>query len=511
MRGLRIFLSGVLWLAACGLLHAGAALPPDMAAHQVDSAQHEAGVTVAVSAADIAWQNRVTYGANADTVARFSRMGRSQFLTQQLTAAEPAVPDAVAARISRLTRLQQPLEGVMLDRLAAVNAHRAITADKEAKRVSRKAMDKDINAYLLEARSRLLLRSVYSDNQVAEQMAWFWFNHFNVFAGKADVAYLVDDYEDSMRPYVLGNFRDLLRVTVTHPAMLQYLDNRRSKKGKLNENYARELMELHTLGVDGGYTQKDVQELARILTGLALVPLDAEGARPVTKDPDYRRFGLVEFNPRQHDSGSKVLLGRAIAGTGWAEIEEVIDILLRHPATSRHLARKIATHFVADAPPPALVERMAARFRDSGGDIRAVLEVMFTSPEFADAAGQKYKSSWQYVVSALRVAPGEMTPSDIEQAMDALQRLAQLPYSHTTPDGFGLAGKAWRSPGQLETRLGVAGEIAARAAAHGVPVASRIDALLPMLGSENRARITAETDPRRRLMLLVGAPEFMYR
>src|SRR5262249_50612288 len=229
------------------------------------------------------------------------------------------------------------------------------------------------------------------------------FNHFNIFGNKGFVRLWVGAYEaGAIRPHALGKFRDLLLATARHPAMLFYLDNSSNsapgsqgpsgRELRLNENYARELMELHTLGVDGGYSQDDVVALARILTGWGL-------ARPNQKPPDGTGF---LFDAARHDNEPKRLLGHEITASGEAEGVEAIDLLARHPATAHHIAFKLVQYFVADQPPSALVDRVAARFRETDGDIRAVLQTLFASPEFRNGIGTKYKTPYRFVLSAVR-------------------------------------------------------------------------------------------------------------
>lgn len=464
-----------------------------------------------LTAQDLHWLNRVTYGYTAESAARLQAIGRDAFLAEQLAPQGDALPPAVAAQERELVLLQRPMAEALRDRREAVKARRDESLDRKERRKARKASRQEQAQLITETQQRQLLRAVYSRHQLQEQMAWFWFNHFNVFAAKGAVAYTIADYEDRLRPHLLGNFRDLLRVTVTHPAMLQYLDNRASSKEKPNENYARELMELHTLGVDGGYTQQDVQELARILTGLGTVPETADDKRAVASDPQYVRLGDAEFNPRRHDFGKKLFLGRSIEGKGWPEVEEVLDILARHPSTSRFLARKLAVYFVADAPPDALVERLAQRFRDTDGDIRSVLQALFASEEFTASLNRKYKSSWQYAVSALRVSGMPLEKDNMKFAINSLRAMAQAPYDRATPDGYALSGKNWASPAQMDLRLETAKELSERAQSAGTSRGELLLPLLPALDEATRAAVTAGNDPQRQLMLLLGSPAFMYR
>ena len=253
-------------------------------------------------------------------------------------------------------------------------------------------------------------RALYSNRQLQEELVDFWYNHFNVFLDKGADRFLVPSYErDAIRPHVLGKFRDLLEATANSPAMMFYLDNWQSvapgdvrrPNGKkptrgLNENYARELMELHTLGVDGGYTQKDIIEVARCFTGWTLRPAQGAG---------------FEYNDRVHDKGEKMVLGVTIpAGGGKEDGEKVLDILAAHPSTARFISKELAQRFVADDPPPALVDRMAQTFLSTGGDIQAVMATMLSSKEFFSegAYHAKVKTPFEMMVSALRATGAQV-------------------------------------------------------------------------------------------------------
>src|SRR4029077_61931 len=223
--------------------------------------------------------------------------------------------------------------------------------NEDDKQQARDAINQAGNQAIYETTKRHLMRALESPSQLREQMTWFWMNHFSVFSGKANVRWTLAEYEEqAVRAHALGRFSDLVMATATSPAMLEYLDNAQSAVGKINENYARELMELHTLGVSGGasgsrYTQADVQELARVLTGVGLNLTDTAPRLPPKQQALYVRHGLFEFNPARHDFGAKTVLGHTIAGQGLPEVEEAVVLLCRQPATARFISTKLATYF----------------------------------------------------------------------------------------------------------------------------------------------------------------------
>jgi hypothetical protein len=298
-----------------------------------------------------------------------------------------------------------------------------------------------------------LLRAVYSNRQLDEVLADFWFNHFNVYLDKGADRYLVTAYErDVIRPRVLGKFKDLLEATAKSPAMLFYLDNwqsvgpdapqARGKKGArgLNENYGRELLELHTLGVDGGYTQADVTEAARCFTGWTIF--------------QPQRGGEFVFNRRVHDDGAKTVLGvRIPAGGGISDGEKVLDIVARHPSTARFISKQLAMRFVADDPPASLVDRMAETFRKTDGDLRAVMKTMLESREFFSegAYRTKLKSPLEVVASAVRSVNGE-----VDYAFPLANQVAQLGqplYRKQEPTGYSNSSQEWLNSGGLLARM----------------------------------------------------------
>ncbi|MCU1334663.1 MAG: hypothetical protein JWO19_244 [Bryobacterales bacterium] len=310
-----------------------------------------------------------------------------------------------------------------------------------------------------------LYRAIYSNRQLEEQMVDFWFNHFNVFLDKGADRILTSSYErEAIRPHVFGKFRDLLEATAESPAMLFYLDNWQSvspdriqeggrrglfakQKAKqargLNENYARELMELHTLGVDGGYTQNDIVEVARCFTGWSI------------NQPN--RGGEFIYNDRVHDKGEKIVLGVKIpAGGGKEDAEKVLDILARHPSTARFISTKLAKKFVADDPPPALIEQMAKTFRDTNGDIRAVMSTMVDSKEFFSegAFRAKVKTPLELIVSAARA-----TGAQVDFAVPLATQIAQLGeplYRKVEPTGYSSANSEWVNSAALLARMNFA-------------------------------------------------------
>ena len=244
----------------------------------------------------------------------------------------PAAAQAIAAmRISR-----QPMADLvmaMMERRRQINT----IADPEAKAAADKAWQADMNDLYREVQTRDILRALYSPAQLGEQLTWFWANHFSIHAPKREIRAMLGGWDDTLRAHALGKFRDLLMATVMSPAMLQYLDNDQNAAGHINENYAREIMELHTMGVGSGYSQKDVQELARVLTGVG-VRLTADAPRlPPDKAAFYIRNGVFEFNPQRHDFGDKVLLGQTIHGTGWTEVQRAVAILADQGATRTHV------------------------------------------------------------------------------------------------------------------------------------------------------------------------------
>jgi uncharacterized protein (DUF1800 family) len=425
--------------------------------------------------------NRIGFGPRPGDVEAVRALGVERYIDQQLR--PERIPDsAVAARLSGLQTIglsaHDIVERYEIPQLEA----RRERKDAAANDGQLAEMNQRANNIVLELSEQKILRAVYSERQLQEVLTDFWFNHFNVDARKGRDRFMLTAYErDTIRPRVLGKFRDLLEATAKSPAMLFYLDNwmsvdpsgphavvtpprvvrgpfggrvvmpptvRRPQQGPnapkgLNENYGRELMELHTLGVDGGYTQKDVTEVARAFTGWTI------------QNP--KQGGGFVFNPRVHDLGEKVVLGHVIKpGGDESDGEKVLDILAAHPSTARFIATKLVRRFVSDTPPPALVDRAAARFRATDGDLREVMRTILTSKEFLspEAYGAKMKTPFEFVVSAIRA-----TGASVDDALPVVRRMQQLGmplYQCQPPTGYKDTADAWVNTGALVNRMNFA-------------------------------------------------------
>ncbi|WP_347565311.1 DUF1800 domain-containing protein [Bordetella petrii] len=406
---------------------------------------------------------RLTWGITPAELDRARQLGAQAYIEAQLRP-DPgaALPAEVQRRIDALSISRLSAQEALIEAYRIQMAIRGMD-EGPAKADARKMARKLSAARASETARRITWQALYSPNQLQQQMTWFWLNHFNVYAGKGHIGLALGDYEArTIRPRALGKFRDLLEATMRAPAMIIYLDNQRNRAGRLNENYARELMELHTLGVHAGYTQKDVQELARALTGLEV---DYGKRLPRMKRPLKKqvvREGGFLFNPKAHDYGDKILLGHRIKGAGLAEIHQIADLLARHPATARHISLKLAQYFVADRPPEALVEAMARTFLASDGDIAETMRTMFASQAFADSLGQgKFKDPMHYVYSALRLTYSAMPPVARADAVNGwLSRMGQPLFRRQTPDGYPSAQSDWSGSGQMTTRFDFARQVA---------------------------------------------------
>jgi uncharacterized protein (DUF1800 family) len=361
--------------------------------------------------------------------------------------------------------------------------------------------------YLDEAKARFGA-ALEADIGFAERLAWFWSNHFCVSADKAGVRPQAGGYErEAIRPHVLGKFVDMLQAVESHPAMLLYLDNARSigpnsqagrNRGRgLNENLAREILELHTLGVRTVYTQDDVTNFAKVITGWSVIP--------VRQDPV--RGGEFMFNPRMHEPGTQTVVGQSYADAGYDQGRRVLADLARHPATAKHIAVKLARHFIADDPALSLVERLTKRFLDTQGDLKEVAKALVTAPEAWAPARGKLKRPTEWIVAALR-ATG-VTPTDVRPLMQAQNLLGEPLWRVPAPNGFSDDEGSWLDG--LSQRLDVANQFARRIAADADPTAVFDETLAPIASAETRQTIMRAESRPQALALLLMAPEFQRR
>ena len=324
------------------------------------------------------------------------------------------------------------------------------------------------------------------ENPLLARMTEFWFNHLNVFVGKGPVRPFVGHYAvNVIRANALGKFEDVLLASARHPAMLFYLDQAQSNVRGLNENYARELMELHTLGVDAGYTQNDVRELARILTGWTVGLQQGEGYR---------------FAERLHDGGEKTLLGRRFTNNGMQEGEDAIRMLARHPATAKRIAKRLATTFVSDKPPQALVDQLAATFTRTQGDIRSMMRTLVESPEFWRADNALFKTPLDFACSALTAGGGAKERREIQLTLGFLTQAGQPLHGWQTPDGYKTDAATWLAPEALTRRADYAMTLGGRM--------NEPTYLQPFLSTASRERIARE-QPATRTGLTLASPDFM--
>ena len=389
--------------------------------------------------------NRTSFGPTREELEKLQQSGISAYLDQQLSPDQ--IPDSVVAdRVAELKTMR-------------LSSRELLELYPQAAVAQAKGMDmtqmQGPRQVILELQLARLIRAVYSRRQLNEVMVDFWSNHFNIFAGKGADRWLSTSYDrDTIRPHALGRFKELLTATAQSPAMLFYLDNWMSvspqspaaqsgpnnRRRGINENYAREVMELHTLGVDGGYTQKDIQEVARCFTGWTI-------ERP-------RGEGEFRFEQRFHDSGAKTVLGTHIAaGGGMEDGLKVIDILANHPATAKFIATKLARRFVADDPPAKVVSKASAVFQQSGGDIASVVRAIIDSPEFfsGEFYQSKVKKPLEYVASALRVTNAETKIT--HPLLRYLNRMGEPLFLAQPPTGHPDMGASWISPDMLLTRM----------------------------------------------------------
>jgi uncharacterized protein (DUF1800 family) len=444
--------------------------------------------------------NRLGFGPRPGDVDTVRRMGVARYVEQQLSPESMPVPDDLTQRIGALRTLRMTPVELFLEFQQPIR--QALKGDRDAIKMAKS----DARQVILEAVEARIVRAVYGVRQLQEVMTAFWFNHFNVFAGKGLCSIWSGAFEEeAIRPHTMGRFRDLLGATAKHPAMLFYLDNWQNtapnapgthgKFDGINENYAREVMELHTLGVNGGYTQNDVIALAHILTGWGLLKKGAFGGGQGGQMMRPRQnFSAGDFQPRpggffgaflfrrwrerhaqnmqqangvigqygfffdasRHDFGEQRILERTIPGGEVEQGEQALDLLARSPVTANHLSYKLAQYFVADNPPPGLVKRMANRFLATDGEIREVLATLFTSGEFWDSRNysSKFKSPYEYVISAVRATDAPVI--NVLPLAGTMAALGMPLYGCQTPDGYKNTRDTWLNPDAMMLRLSFA-------------------------------------------------------
>lgn len=546
---------------------------PLMAAQSIASDQQAASARDNSEAMVAHVLNRVAFGPRPGDVERVRRIGVDAYIDEQLHPERIAIADSIQQRLSTLDAQSLPA-GTLIDGYRTAQRDNREAQRLEALKAGANAGDKPIVDGLSEQKPDVLanrrqeykrlgqqayearlVQAIDSPRQLQEVMTDFWYNHFNVFVGKDLDRALVSNYErDAIRPYALGHFRDLLGATAKHPAMLFYLDNwlstgaeadvnRNAKqKAGLNENYARELMELHTLGVEnegktGGYTQKDVTELARMLTGWTFDGRATGRGGPLE---GVESQSLFIFAPKRHDNGTKTWLGHRVTANGQQEGEFALDVLATHPGTARHISFELAQYFVADQPPQALVDRLTARYLATEGDIREVLRTLLYSPEFRDptAMTAKFKTPYQYVVSATRASGVEVV--NVQPLVGTLAQLGMPLYGCLTPDGYKNTEEAWLNPEGMTRRINFVTALASGrlaidrpapvqpapaavtasvalppvaqpamrlAALQAVPL---LETLGPTIGDKTRGVILG-TEPQLAAALVLGSPDFMRR
>jgi uncharacterized protein (DUF1800 family) len=414
----------------------------------------------------------------------------------------------IGQQLAAAPGMPAPLAGLRASTAAIAELaefRRMAKAEKDADR--KKAFRKKMRQAFIEEAGARTLAQIGSHAPVAERLVAFWSNHFTVSARKLILVGVVGAFErEAIRPHVTGRFEDMLLAVMRHPAMLAYLDNvqsigpnsvagKRREKG-LNENLAREVLELHTLGVDGGYTQGDVREFAKMLTGWSI-------GRPAGKDS-----GRFAFYARAHEPGAKTLLGRRYAEGGVAEAESALRDLARHPATARHIALKMARHFVADRPPDALVDSLARTFLETGGDLRRMVAAIAADPAVWSAPLAKVKTPNEFLVSTLRMTGYDDGPLKL---VGALRVLGQMPFTAPSPAGWPDEGTKWVSAEALLQRAEFAMAVSRRVGGRLSADALLAESIQPVASDATRLAVKRAPSRVEALATLFASPEFQRR
>jgi len=515
---------------ACGALFIGALVHATVSIAGIDQPMDEATAR--------AMLNRFGYGADHASLKATTGMTPRHYLDRAIRA-RPAYPAALNAQLAtspaaqpleRLWPLYGPGGSERLDKPAAKQPPGSDTP--------RSQREVDGRQMLVAASTDRLLESANSDNAGHEALLNFWLNHFSIHGLKQINKFLVADYTRQLqRAMREDSFAALLKASFFHPAMQIYLDNNRSvaadsrfaqraeRMGKqlgINENLAREMLELHTLGIDSGYTQADVQALARIITGAGV--LNNRLPERVVSAPGAERIGYFFFDPNRHDFGEKRLLGRRYpGGHGIDEIHQALDQLASHPKTAEHIAGKLARRFLADEPPPNVVKAMTAAYRHSGGRVSATLAPLLDSPAFAASLKHptKFKEPVDFVLSAARAACDGQVIGNGQLLWRSAQDQGQAPFMRSTPDGYGSQESDWLSPPAMAKRIRLAQTLSSRPVPLAIsaegkdfaacrPNIATVHAAVGRLNPETRAAL-AGLSPQEEMTALLASPEFMHR
>ncbi|MGD1713342.1 DUF1800 domain-containing protein [Dapis sp. BLCC M172] len=452
--------------------------------------------------------NRLSFGPRPGDIERVKSIGINNYIQSQLRPETIREPQQLTNELSKLKTLN-------LNPVELFNEYGPLPPRKQKQltQKQKQARNKRMRIIFNQAIKSNLLRAISSNRQLQEVMINFWFNHFNISVTKGrPIRLWIGTYErDAIRPYALGNFRDLLSATAHHPAMLFYLDNwlntapgspgvRGPLKG-LNENYARELMELHTMGVNGGYKQEDIITLARIFTGWGIQRRSGDGSG-------------FKFDANRHDNSDKIFLGIPIKGGGIEEGEKALDILANHPSTARFISYKLAQYFVADTPPGSLVNKLAKSFQETNGNIRYVLETLFKSPEFWNEKyyWSKFKTPYQYITSAARATATDKPKFGRINGM--LSQLGMPLYHCATPDGYKNTKEAWLNSDAMMRRTSFATIISRGQLNQGKPIPINHQQLKVTLGNNFSAQtqaVISNSPDNLQAALILGSPEMMER
>ena len=442
--------------------------------------------------------NRLSFGPTPGQIEKIKNIGLEAYIQSQLKPNSIPYPKILIQKLEYLDTLPLTPSEIITELQRLQQQGKELRLDQRGLNRIKGRFEQKI---FLQATKGRFLRTLESPRHLEEVMVDFWYNHFNVFGRQGLNRLYFSSYEQqAIRPHALGKFRELLGATARHPAMLIYLDNWQSHRGRINENYARELLELHTLGVDGGYSQDDVIALAKIFTGWGLPP---NNKRAEDRDGFY-------FEEKRHEPGDKIFLGQTIKQNGMAEGETALDILASHPSTAKHISYKLAQTFVSDEPSESLVKILSQSFLDSQGDISTVLNTLLNNSEFwqPDVHNSKFKNPYRFVASAMRAIGNEV--DNFRPINGILDQLGMPLYGCVTPDGYKNTKEAWLDSDTMIRRSSLAVPLSGGLLGRGKPISA--EKLMVTLGnnfSTQTRAVIEKSSPDLRAALIFGSPEFM--